>query len=665
MQLPNPPKIPKRVIPSPEDYLQQRIQLRHNYPNSRASYGQICSKTTEAALLKYYPKYCRSLRFDDKEKRRSVISRIRQVKTVEKFLYDFGWNSSNKKYIIRKEVKHLFRNKRKSLRSLPIINSGDTGPFQRIVERVIMDLCPYFPNIQTLRVFPQQLLHNQPENDPTLEYIERKMMKSYGYFWCTLRSVQHLVISTSAPNFWIILPQLQSAKNFLSSLKSFRLEVGPLDHYDDYHADDRKHPPRFLFQILLQNQELLKYVTHLKFSRSLEKFHYYGYQVKSIIDCCSSLTFLSFPIESEFYSTSRNFSGSKAYLTLAPLQSLQTVRVLTLTVKDIWSFIEAFEFPLLLSKLTLHLYKDYSWRNVWNDLYPERGDNPADETAIKSYEKYNALVNFFGKFKRLAHLTSLGLNMPLFTEASDIMNNFILPLAKSIPNLENFECQLYQGYCSSSPFDISIFLDGIASLEQLKSFKMFQRLSGQKSSIRYGDWVMTFDPLKSYHFPNLTSVYIDTWIHEYFNFKKFFKIFSTELKEITLAKVHLSSIHSFTRLLRFFSNFEQIPSAKINITITLCLDSFDGLGFLGAYRFTLPKNVAITTNIYVSCPQLSFLNSTGIKIMQKALSSLTANITVLVPTMWNFQKKHIPIMKNNIPYDAKTVHNSLDHDREW
>ena len=135
-------------------------------------------------------------------------------------------------------------------------------------------------------------------------------------------------------------------------------------------------------------------------------------------------------------------------------------------------------------------------------------------------------------------------------------------------------------------------------------------------------------------------------------------MFSTNLREITLAKIHLRSLHYFTHLLKFFSNLDQLPSARINLTITLCLDEFDGLGFLGAYPFTPPKNVFITANIYIKDSQLSFLNSTGIKIMQNALGCLKVNITVLTSGICSNVKNQIPIMKNNIPYDLKMVKNS-------
>jgi len=343
----------------------------------------------------------------------------------------------------------------------------------------------------------------------------------------------------------------------------------------------------------LKNQDLFKYVTHLKFSKDLENFHFFGDQVKLILDCFHKLTFLSFPIGSEFYSTSRNLSGSKTHLTLAPLQSLQNITVLTLDVNHIWSFVEAFELPPFLRKLTLNLFQQSFWADLWAHLFRQiKGDPIDDEAALRSSERYRALLDFFEKFKRLASLISLDLNVSLLTQASEAMKRFILPLIRAIPKLEHFECQLDQ---EPQEFDISIFLDGIASLGHLKSFKVFQSLPEPSSVIKPGDLVMSFDPLTSYHFPNLSSVHIGAWMPEdYFDFKKFLKMFSTELKEITLAKVYSSSIQSFIRLLRGFSNIGQIHSTKINISITLYLNSFGDLRLLRGSIFIPDKNVSIT-----------------------------------------------------------------------
>jgi len=124
-------------------------------------------------------------------------------------------------------MKYLLQNKRKSIRSLPTFKRRTSGFVQEADENM-MDLCFYFPRIHTLKVFqPDGFLQDQGYDLPSSSF-ERKVLKSYGCFWEALKYVQHLEISTSSSNLWIILPQLQSSKRFLSSLKTFCLEIAPI-----------------------------------------------------------------------------------------------------------------------------------------------------------------------------------------------------------------------------------------------------------------------------------------------------------------------------------------------------------------------------------------------------------------------------------------------------
>jgi len=636
MQLIHSNVIPKAALPFPVDYLKEKTRIRGNFPDSRAlsSNNYAFSSIVEAVLLKYCPKYCRSLCFYPIPQSQSVLSRIKQTKILENI--EFQGRSPEKKTVV-KRMKQLIRNKRKTFRSLPQVNCHNINYFP-------LDMCLLLPRIQNLKIYQSSYYYLNREKSFASRSFERKMLKFYGYFWQTLKYVRHLEISTSSENLWVILPRLESSKKFLNGLKSFRLVVDP-----QYPLTKFKYP-RVLLQILLKNQDLLKHVTHIKFS-SFYKFHYYGIMVKSILDCCSSLICLSFPIETEFISR-----PDLKHLTLAPLQSPQNVQMLTLEVDDIWAFIEAFEFPLLLRKLVLHLHNKYNWLKVWRALYPQMKD---DKAAIQSYEKSKILLSFFEKFKPLALLTSFDLIMPLFVHADEVMNNFILPLLRALPKLENFSCQFsHVGLSINDPFEMSVFLNEI---EHLKSFKIAQQLYEKENSIQAGDLVILFNPGRFHSFQAMTSVHIDTWISEDFDFKQFLKAFSAGLKEITLAKISLHSMRSFLQILKIFNNAGHLPSVRINLTFALCLDDFGDLKQLTS-PLILAKNVSVTTDIYISSSEDRVLDPKDVEVIQNTFRNLKVNLTLVISQ--NYSERHRQILKNNIPCFkevVKTTYNEYDY----
>jgi len=626
-------KIPNTVMPFPKDDLQEKTQTKLYFSDLRALMkfsSEVISRVPEAVLLKYYPKYCRSLYFNCIPKSRAVLSRIKQMKIIENI--ELKGRSEEKKSAIKK-MKQLLRNKRKTVRSLPLVHCDLVNAFP-------INMCSSFPRIQNLKILPLYSLYFNREKCFSSPSLERKTLKFYGYFWVTLRSVQHLVLSNLSYNLWLLLPRLQSSKRFLASLKSFRLEVGiPF-------STVQKNIPLFTLQILLRNQDLLRYVTHLKF-KGFREFHYYGTQVKSVLDYCSSLISLSFPVRKDF-----NRPDIK-HLSLAPLQSFQNVRVLTVRADDNWSFIEAFEFPSSLQKLVLRLENQFSWFKVWYALYTQVGDDPIDEDTIRSYEEYQVLLSFFEKFKALTLLTSLNLSMPLFVIVNEMMDNFILPILRAIPNLENFECQFsLVGREINNHFNMSTFLDGIAPLEQLRSFKIFQEKDREKNSIESGDLVITFNPTKSYDLPNIIAVHIETWISEGFNFKRFLRMFSTDLKEITLTKIYLSSIQSFLQTLKTLNKSRHLPLARINLSIALWLDDFSDLKQL-PYPLITVKNIFIALDIVISAFERQVLDQRCREAFQNVSKNVNASITLIIPRNLlpgDHSKRSIQIMKNSVPY---------------
>ena len=342
------PNPPNKVIPHYESSLQKKIETKYSFPPEKPDqWWSSRSIPIQFALLKYYPKYCHRLQLDQSPRPWPLFSRIRQIKTLNHFEENCGDSIKGREVIITKRVKSLLRHKRKSLKSLPVV---EVGYYHR---DCIMEMCPFFPRVQTLEVSLQ--------TEDFSRSLQKEIEKAYGYFWHTFRHVQHLrILSGCTPLLCFLLQKVTSDKKFLSSLKSFNL--------------------RFFgsqFQISLQKKELLQDITHLTFA-SFDDFHSDRDQIKVILNDYPKLFSFNFPINSDS--------------TLAPFQPLQNIGVLALRIFDVWGFIQTFEPPLFLQELTLHIDYASNWRPLWNDLYEE---SPEGQLLIKNIEKHQTWLNFF------------------------------------------------------------------------------------------------------------------------------------------------------------------------------------------------------------------------------------------------------------------------------
>ena len=613
------PKIPKTLLSAPEEYLRQRIRDKYRYPNCRKKKAEdSVSEATERALLKYYPKYCHAVRLGSSPKARSVLSRIKQIKTISHFEYDYEdeLSFSQKSYIV-KRLKKLLGNKRKSLKSLPVtgLEKEQQEP-HHIHHLPIMEMCPFFPQIQTLSIY---LLDSHVSYaDPMLipRPLKNEILQSYGFFWDFLKHLKHLEISIDLPNFSVIIPYLQRSKRFLTSLQSFRLTIKP-NHKRDHHRIIQSS-----FQAFLQSPCLLESVTHVYFypfsPHGQQRWllfqapsdRDYWNQIKSIVDRCSNLESVKAYIEEKFSSFWGDFSGS--------IRSLNNLSQLNLTVFDMKSLIESIEFPLQLRKLTLCLEK-LSHHHFFNPLNPNINSqektqmiwNGDDDTEEKSQTMSSKLI---GKFNNLTLLNDLKLNMELFTYPNDILTLFIIPLLRITPRLQKFEWNFYEGYeKNNSSLDLSVFLESLIALEQLQSFKISQSVHNDLRLIDRHGLLITFSPYKIFSFPNISSVKINARISEDFDFRSFFMAFSegsqTKLKEISLAKIHVRSIQSFIRLMKILKEAAQFPRLRINLDIVLCVESWGDVERNFLETIVTAKNVFINLKIYLG--KSNFLRFAG------------------------------------------------------
>jgi len=625
MQPTQPHKIPKRLISYSEGYLREKIEEDYGYPAfnppSDSDPDGNNSRAIEAALLKYYPKYCRAIEIDQEPKSWSVISRIRQVKVVRHFLYDWSEESGDADYLrdimpdITKKTKNLFRNKRKCVKSLPVVGFQESGWSWNKCNVTLTEMCSFFPNIKILNVSLPSSRGNPNESFVSRD-LEKQILQSYGYFWDNLKHVEHLELTTFSPNLWLIFPYLQSSKRFLSSLKTFHLTIFPIPQEEKY--------PLVLFQVLLKNHDVLKYVTHITFqgSKYLEKFHYYGHMIHSVLGCCSKIHYLKLPIQHDF---GQDGPKQSFELNLAPLKSLQNIAILNLEIYNLWGFIEVFDFPVSLKKLTLFLTlsANFQWKKISTSLEDEK---------ISTLKEKNELLSFSERFRKLTLLNSLKLSMLRSVRVKTFMDDFVLPVLQAIPKLEELEWK-FDPEEQEEPFNLAEFFDGIASLKHLKSVKIPPDHCGTK------DFMMTFLPSKSYSLLNIESIGLGNRITQDFDFKKFFQMFSDgskiTLKDISFAEIYVESFESFVQILKTFKGLGQYPTLKVSSRIVLCLDNVNNL--LDYFKSPIELASNITIDLTIEAPPLkpTSLSSDQIQALKHIFQNFKLDIASISPTSNN------------------------------
>jgi len=649
-------RIPRALINAPEEVLQQKVQDTYGFANRRKTYHEEnISQATEAALLKYHPKYCHAIRLDSKPKRWSVISRIKQIKTISHFEYEL---KTTRKSFVAKTMKKLLGNKRKTLKSLPVIGF-DEEPACRLRRLTAMEICYFFPQIETLKVrLSVWCLSENAKRDFIPGHLEDWILDRYGRFWDALKHVKHLDLDFN-PNLWVVLPHLEKSQRFLTSLQSFRLTIMS-------YKMDSSDTPRKKFLTFLRTPDLLKHITHINFQRfgdniEIGWFHYYGNQIKAILDCCTNLQSIIFPIEKELYSSQSQFASPKHYLTLAPLKSLNRLGSLDLMVYDTWSLMIAFELPEQLKRLALRLYDLYS---IWNSK--KRG-----KEEEKLLNKNQTLANFFEKVSKLTQLSSLELNFHLYSSPKDVLDDFIVPMLQAVPQIEKFECNFYgTSSKAGSLVNLSFLLKGIIPLNQLQSFKISQEAKNESETPKSQNPVITFipEPHQTFSFPNITSIKIDPVISEDFDFRAFFVAFSegsqTKQKEISLTKIHVTSIQSLLKLFKTFKEVEQFPKLKVNLNLVSFLEDWEDISKYLQETITPAKNVSINLKIYISSTDQTHPPAERITTLQKAFAKIKFSLTLLAKvregSRWYRYERivAVPIIRNNhysAPIPLKTA----------
>jgi len=446
-----------------------------------------------------------------------------------------------------------------------------------------------------------------------------------------LKKVQYFEMTVEILNSnWDILQKLYSFKGFFSSLKGFTLRI---KHFNE---TIQKNSIHVLFRNLLQNQELLKSVTHLQFGY-FEGFPFYGEQIKAIIHSCSNLVSLSFPFNRYLNNSHSHASISKHHLILASLQSFKTITILNLKIFEIWDFIQAFEFPPLLKKLAL----DFQSISL----------SPFGLLNSESSKKVETIINSFEKFQVLTDLRFLSLTI---LSEKDVILKFFLPLIQAIPKLENLECQLKNRYSyTTDTFELPVFLNGIVLLKHLKSLKILS--PGEDIQIEQNNLAQIIHRLGFDSSSTLESITIDSWISKIFDFKDIFRIAS---KEINLRRIHLTSIDSVRKVLKLTKTTEQFHHRKINLDITLSLNGLTDVMTELESPIIPPKNVSLTLDIEIPFSKQQIFSPKGVETLQKIFGNI--KLTVYRCQSYN-QRNHSKYLQKNLKTSTRLLIKNNHH----
>ena len=595
------PKIP-RTITFSENFLKEKIENKYDLE----SFG-----ATKTVLLKYCLKYYHHLEIDSDFKSISAFSKVKQVKTIDHFRYEIGFLNLRRRY---KLTRTLLKTKRKSIKFPNVVTRGyrNLNPTKMVHE---MDICRVFPRIKTLSASTLQDLISQQNKDFSPFLFQRKTLKLHQHFWSALAHLKNLEICLLSDKLWLFLQRLQSAQRFLASLETFWLKLCFAWKDED---------PQALSQFVVKHQDLLKHVTHITFTSPQIDFRDYKAQVNSILTSCSTkLIGISFPL-SKKKGPPQQSHGSFCF------QSLQNVTMLKLQIRDVWDFIENFEFPPRLEDLALDFDRS-DFDTVFDMLYPE---GPA------LHEKHKVLLSFFEKLRQLACLTSLELTIDHFPSPNEMLINFLLPLLRSTPRLEKFECYLELGEENKS-LDLSVFLDGIYPLQQLKSFKIFGEHDDAKLNL-------AVNPQKHFVVPDIPLMSIDTQFSPDFNFKQFLRSIpkSQTRKQIDFTSTTLHSVGSFTKLLAELNNAVRANPLKISLEIILHLDSYEDIPKNFQSPIMLHSNLNLTLKIYILWSDGLILQMKEAVILQGIFSKFRLNV-FLKWKVDGIDRKPLPFILNN------------------
>ena len=533
------------------------------------------------SLMKYFPKYYTSLTIHNRLeiggrslRSRSFQSRVKQLKIVKRFSYKTFSDSYDYDYENhQKTFKRLYRDFRKTLKSVPYFDG-----------RQDLSFCMDFPRVKTINIQPRcfkRICYSGDETDFFDRYKERDLAKvikkSCGYFWIGNRFVEILRIKCYHPLFLIIIQKLNASKRFLSSLKTFELEVGSrgfereVGHWSYGASSD-------LLIKLTENKNVLQYVTFIEIIALFNDLNI----VQSLINCCPRLLFFS--LESDY-----KFDGS---LNLGCLQNLQ---VLYISQFDFQTFINIADFGPSIQKITLRL-SGKRMKEFFD--FQDGDDEDQDAREWKAFEKDRILCSFFEKWRRFENLKALNLKLAFFSNMDFLMKMLLLPLIREKSWLETLEFELNFFNVRSEEdgvFDLDVFFQGIKSLKSLKNLSIFSL-----------NCYFIYSPQKSLFLPNLSSLDLFAKSSPKFDILKFLNgVYHNlgsqprnEKTSLGLSKIRLHSAQELITLLKLLNKASKFKTLQIYLEVELYVQDVDELISNFRYPIYVPSNTNLKVHLF-------------------------------------------------------------------
>jgi len=515
----------------PQRYLTKKLELRSQNEDLNVQ---------AACLLKYFPKYYKNLDINLSSSRACfVISKLRQTKMIENLTLE-GTDAKN----LNKLEQSVFRNKRKLVKSLPSIQTSNE--YTNSIYRP--QISTFFPKITSLDLCLMSELNDiQMESTFIDRKLEPKIWRSYAYFWKGFQYLKHLEMANCNSHFWLIIRQVNSLPNLLSSLETLKLFLA-------FQCDPQSHSlVRDILGELNRNGSFLRRVTHLD-CQDFGTLHYYDDLMGSVLAHCPKLVSLNFLIgrEAQYYpdisEIYKEHGGLEVFKQLERMNSLKTLNVSAYGLK---SFVKYFSVPKSVKKLVLyvgHSFYNLSFLDLFQD--PEN----------RFFERWNGLQN----------LQTLKLKMRMIEGPNDLFHKFINPLLEALPNcLKKLRLEItgspafYWKNCRA--IDLSLLLENKSpALKQLESLKILA------DSLK-----MELEPNKALKFLNLKKLAIDGKIFDWFDFESCFQLLPEKtFKTFKLSTLTFESIQLFRNFIKLIKKEMRQGNLALNLKIRVFIKSF-------------------------------------------------------------------------------------------
>lgn len=357
-------------------------------------------------------------------------------------------NAKNAPRVMNTLERKIFRNKRKSVKSLPIAQISDEN--ETVISRP--HLSTFFPRITSLgQGVINELICPRIGSKFVSTELERNILHSYGYFWKGFRCVKHLEISNKNKYFWLIVKETNSSTHFLSSLEILKLSL-------EFEEDPTENS--FVRDLLLElekNGHFLSNITSLDFEE-FPMFHCYDEITGSILSQCPKLVSLKFPIgrEAKFFESADDiYRECQEIAALEEIENMETLKTLSVSAYGIKTLAKYFVVPASVQKLSLHV-----------------GHSSYKPDLLNLFHKPK--YGFFERWKKLNNLHTLKLKMRVIPKCNDLLLNFARPLLEAIPNLKKFKFELTESPAcwKPSPLDFSLLLENTNIVKQLETLKI-------------------------------------------------------------------------------------------------------------------------------------------------------------------------------------------------